>query len=64
MKKRLLGTTGRALSMVGSGGIVVMNESIASARRLVAKAVDRGINYKVLSLSSPKNSVMNRVSST
>lgn len=45
MKKRLLGTTGRALSMVGFGGIVVMNESIASARRLVAKAVGRGINY-------------------
>ncbi len=45
MKKRLLGKTGKALSMVGFGGIAVMNESIASASQLVAKAVDRGINY-------------------
>lgn len=45
MEKRVLGRTGEALSMVGFGGIVVMNEEPASASRIVAQAVDRGINY-------------------
>ncbi len=45
MEKRPLGKTGITLSVVGFGGIIVMNESIAKARRLVAEAVSRGINY-------------------
>ena len=45
MEKRPLGKTGITLSVVGFGGIIVMNESIANARRLVAEAVSRGINY-------------------
>lgn len=45
MEKRPLGKTGMTLSVVGFGGIIVMNESIANARRLVAEAVSRGINY-------------------
>jgi len=45
VEKRLLGKTGITLSVVGFGGIIVMNESIANARRLVAEAVSRGINY-------------------
>lgn len=45
MEKRPLGKTGITLSVVGFGGIIVMNEGIANARRLVAEAVSRGINY-------------------
>lgn len=45
MEKRLLGRTGEALSVVGFGGIVVMKETPESAARLVARAIDRGINY-------------------
>ena len=43
--KRTLGKTGERLSMIGFGGIVVMNEDPAAASNLVAEAVDRGINY-------------------
>ncbi|MEM3134906.1 MAG: aldo/keto reductase, partial [Candidatus Bathyarchaeia archaeon] len=39
------GRTGVYLSIVGFGGIIVMNESQESANRIVAKAIDRGINY-------------------
>ncbi len=45
MEKRVLGQTGEKLSIAGFGGIVVMNEDPASASRIVAKAIDRGINY-------------------
>ena len=45
MEKRRLGKTGESLSMVGFGGILVMNEEPASASRIVAQAVDRGVNY-------------------
>lgn len=45
MERRKLGQNGEQLSVVGFGGIVVMNEEPASAARLVAQAVDRGINY-------------------
>jgi len=45
MEKRALGRTGERLSIVGFGGIVVMNEEPASASRIVAQAIDRGINY-------------------
>jgi aryl-alcohol dehydrogenase-like predicted oxidoreductase len=42
---RPLGKTGEHLSIIGFGGIVVMNEKTGAADNLVAEAVDRGINY-------------------
>jgi aryl-alcohol dehydrogenase-like predicted oxidoreductase len=45
MDRRALGKTGQELSIVGFGGIVVMNTEPAEASRLVAEAVDRGVNY-------------------
>ncbi|KUK23125.1 MAG: Aldo/keto reductase, partial [Thermotoga petrophila] len=36
MEKRILGKTGEKLSVVGFGGIVVMNESVESAKKIVA----------------------------
>lgn len=46
MEKRKLGKTPEYLTMVGFGGIVVMDETPADSSRLVGKAVqERGINY-------------------
>jgi len=45
MEKREYGKTGEKLSVVGFGGIIVMNEKPSSASRIVAQAVDRGVNY-------------------
>ncbi len=45
MKKRELGRTGEELSIVGFGGIVVRDEEPESAARLVAQAIERGVNY-------------------
>lgn len=46
MEKRVLGKTGESLSMIGFGGIAVMNEEPEVARQIVAQAVEeRGINY-------------------
>jgi len=43
--RRALGRTGEHLSIVDFGGIVVMNETTGEASNIVAKAVDRGVNY-------------------
>ena len=43
--RRTLGRTGEKLSIIGFGGIVVMNEEQSVANDHVAKAFDRGINY-------------------
>ena len=43
--RRTLGRTGEQLSIIGFGGIVVMNETTGEASNVVAEAVDRGINY-------------------
>ncbi len=43
--RRTLGKTGEKLSIIGFGGIVVMNEQPGAAKNIVAEAVDRGINY-------------------
>jgi aryl-alcohol dehydrogenase-like predicted oxidoreductase len=43
--RRKLGKTGEELSIIGFGGIVVMNEQEPQARNIVAEAVDRGVNY-------------------
>src|ERR1700759_2072190 len=45
MARRPLGKTGEHLSMIGFGGIVVMNEETGAASNIVAEAVDRGVNY-------------------
>jgi len=42
---RPYGNTGVHLSILGFGGIVVMNAEQAHANRVVAEAVERGINY-------------------
>ena len=43
--RRALGRTGRELSIIGFGGIVVMNEDTAHSASIVSEAVDRGVNY-------------------
>jgi aryl-alcohol dehydrogenase-like predicted oxidoreductase len=43
--RRTLGKTGEKLSIIGFGGIVVMNEDTSASKNIVAEAVDRGINY-------------------
>jgi aryl-alcohol dehydrogenase-like predicted oxidoreductase len=45
MERRELGRTGQELSIVGFGGIVVKDVEPSEASRLVAEAVDRGVNY-------------------
>jgi len=43
--RRPLGKTGEHLSIIGFGGIVVMNEEVSNSNNIVAEAVDRGVNY-------------------
>src|SRR6266481_7855043 len=43
--RRPLGKTGEHLSIIGFGGIVVMNEDTGHSNNIVAEAVDRGVNY-------------------
>ncbi|HPG38693.1 MAG TPA: aldo/keto reductase [bacterium] len=45
LPKRTLGATGESLSVIGFGGILVMNEEQTSANNAVAQAFARGINY-------------------
>ncbi len=45
MEKRLLGKTNEKLSVIGFGGIVVMNETRKDSSEFVSKAISRGINY-------------------
>src|SRR3989304_7034262 len=45
LERRALGRTGEHLSIIGFGGIVVMNATTHEASRRVAEAVDRGVNY-------------------
>lgn len=45
IEKRSLGKTGEKLSMLGFGGIVVMDVSPEEATMQVKKAIDAGINY-------------------
>ena len=45
LERRRYGRTDVELSVVGFGGIIVMNETPSSARRVVSEAARRGINY-------------------
>lgn len=42
---RAFGDTGVQLSIIGFGGIIVMNEEQNQANRVVAEAIERGVNY-------------------
>jgi aryl-alcohol dehydrogenase-like predicted oxidoreductase len=43
--RRRLGKTNVDLSIIGMGGIVVMDSTPSASKNIVAEAVDRGINY-------------------
>ncbi|HHV63213.1 MAG TPA: aldo/keto reductase [Firmicutes bacterium] len=45
MERRILGKTGERVSIIGFGGIVVMNLEQGEANSIVAEAIDRGVNY-------------------
>jgi aryl-alcohol dehydrogenase-like predicted oxidoreductase len=45
MEKRAYGRSGEKLSVVGFGGIIVMNEEPDAAARFVSEAIDRDVNY-------------------
>jgi aryl-alcohol dehydrogenase-like predicted oxidoreductase len=45
IEKRSLGRTGEMLSMIGFGGIIVMDATAAEASEAVKLAIDSGINY-------------------
>ena len=45
MEKREYGSTGERLSIIGLGGILVSGVDADEASRLVAEAVDRGVDY-------------------
>lgn len=45
LEKRSLGKTGEMLSMIGFGGIVVMNATPEEASAAVRHAIDSGVNY-------------------
>lgn len=45
LPRRPYGKTGVELSIIGFGGIVVMNAEQEHANRVVAEAVERGVNY-------------------
>lgn len=45
IEKRSLGKTGETLSMIGFGGIVVMDASPEQSAERVKMAIDKGINY-------------------
>lgn len=45
MQKREYGSTGVELSVIGFGGICVMDETPEDAKRIVDRARERGINY-------------------
>lgn len=45
MEYRTLGRTGRRLSVIGFGGILVVGHTQSDADHMVASAVERGVNY-------------------
>ena len=45
LERRPLGKTGEKLSILGFGGIVVMNATAQQAAQRVGEAIERGINY-------------------
>jgi aryl-alcohol dehydrogenase-like predicted oxidoreductase len=45
MERRMLGRTGQELSIIGLGGVALVDMAQAEADRLVSETVDRGVNY-------------------
>lgn len=45
MERRVLGRTGQELSIIGLGGVVFVGMEQPEADRIVAEAVDKGVNY-------------------
>ena len=45
LPRRPYGKSGETLSVIGFGGIVVMNTEPSHAARVVAEAIERGVNY-------------------
>jgi aryl-alcohol dehydrogenase-like predicted oxidoreductase len=45
LERRSLGQTGEKLSIIGFGGIVVMDATAAQASQRVGEAIDAGVNY-------------------
>jgi predicted aldo/keto reductase-like oxidoreductase len=45
LQKRVFGKTGLKVSIIGFGGIVVMGENPAHAGKVVAEAIEKGVNY-------------------
>jgi len=45
MEKRNFGKTSEKLSVIGFGGIIVMDETAKDSSRAVSNAIERGINY-------------------
>ena len=45
LERRSLGKTGEKLSIIGFGGIVVMNATTEQAAQRVAEAIEHGVNY-------------------
>lgn len=45
LPKRILGKTGEKVSIIGLGGIVLVNESQEAANNIVKDAVEQGVNY-------------------
>lgn len=45
LERRALGKTGEKLSIIGFGGIVVMNATTEQAAERVAEAIEHGVNY-------------------
>ena len=45
LERRALGKTGEKLSIVGFGGIVVMNATAEQAAERVRSAIEAGVNY-------------------
>ena len=45
LERRTLGKTGEKLSILGLGGVVVMNATAEQASQRVEEAIDHGINY-------------------
>lgn len=45
MERRVLGRTGQELSIIGLGGVALVDMEQTEADRIVAEAIDRGVNY-------------------
>jgi predicted aldo/keto reductase-like oxidoreductase len=45
LPRRILGRTGERISIIGLGGIVVMNEPPETASTIVRNAIEQGVNY-------------------